>query len=336
MPLDIATRLTSAVRQIGRLLLPAVAYGLFLTTAISPSLAVAASSEPSKLEGELLEIHPVVHFIGLGDIKPNLSGNLRFSDSKITFVAGDATTEIPMQSIVAFSIEHDTVPLIKGKTGQVAAMAPYGAGQTISMIRNGVDTFTLVYKDSNQAIHGTVFLLPKDKGDDAVRILATFGVAPHEYPRSGTAGPIEGTDRPATASSDGKPSLEVALLTESVDRVPAAFPVGIYEELIAKLGKSGMFSNVWRQGDKRIDANALVLNIDIQGLKKGNERTRSLVPFWGSTTIKTNVELTDRAQNVLLKKQVSAAVRFHGENMEAGHGLCKKVEKQLKTLPTLQ
>jgi hypothetical protein len=51
--------------------------------------------------------------------------------------------------------------------------------------------------------------------------------------------------------------------------------------------------------------------------------------------IKTDVELTDRAQNILLKKEISAAIRFHGENMKAGHNLCKRVEKQLKTLPIL-
>ena len=79
--------------------------------------------------------------------------------------------------------------------------------------------------------------------------------------------------------------------------------------LIARLGESGIFANVWRQGDKRIDANVIVLNIGVQ------PRSRQ------------NVELTDHTQNVLLKKQVSAAIRFHGENMEAGHSLCKKVRK---------
>ena len=84
-----------------------------------------------------------------------------------------------------------------------------------------------------------------------------------------------------------------------------------------------------------MDAHSLVLHIDMQELKKGNERTRSLVPFWGSTVIKTNVVLTDGTQNVLLNKQVNAAIRFLGENMDAGHGLSRNIEKQLKALPVL-
>jgi hypothetical protein len=105
-----------------------------LTTVTDRCLA-AAAEESSSLPKLHLEIQHVVHFIGLVDVKPNLSGELRCDSRKISFVAAGASAEIPTRSIVAFSIELDTVPLIKGKTGQVAAMAAYGAGQAISMIR---------------------------------------------------------------------------------------------------------------------------------------------------------------------------------------------------------
>jgi hypothetical protein len=34
-------------------------------------------------------------------------------------------------------------------------------------------------------------------------------------------------------------------------------------------------------------------------------------------------------------KQVDATIRFHGENMEAGRGLSRKIEKHLKVLDVL-
>ena len=329
MSVRIAIPVTMTAQPLRGLMLLPVLCTLLLSVYTRPCLAAALTEERSAPETETLQIHHVIHFIGLADVKRNLSGDLSFGDGKITFASAGDNTAIPDELIVAFSSVHDTVPLIKGFPGQVAAMAPYGAGQAISMIRNGVDTLTLLYQDSNHAVHGTVFLFPKGQGEKAVHALTTRGISQHEYPRSGALGPTGSIDRTEAAISNGKPSLEVVLVTESADDVPAAFPVAIYEELIARLAKSGEFTRIWRQGDTRIDPSVQVLHIDIQGFKKGSERRRSLVPFWGSTTIKSNVQLRDHAQNVLLEKQINAAVRFHGENMGAGHGLCKKVEKAL-------
>jgi hypothetical protein len=62
----------------------------------------------------------------------------------------------------------------------------------------------------------------------------------------------------------GRPSLQVALLTESIDGIPAAFPVGAYEALVTELTASGLFEHVWRQGDSRIDSDVLTLHVNIR------------------------------------------------------------------------
>jgi hypothetical protein len=89
--------LTPTVRQFRRRFLSAVACGLLLTTVADRCLA-AAAEEYSSLPKLHLEIQHVVHFIGLVDVKPNLSGELRCDSRKISFVAAGASAEIPTRS----------------------------------------------------------------------------------------------------------------------------------------------------------------------------------------------------------------------------------------------
>lgn len=287
-----------------------------------------------------LAIPHVVHVIGLGDLKPKVVGELDIDSRNLIFTAAGAKTGIPIRSIVGFTTEHDTVPLIKGATGKVVGMAPYGVGPAINMVRDAVDTLTLVYRDPNHAIHGTVMLLPKGQGQAVTMSLALSGVLPRDYSRITaveTAKPLMAQQRREDAAFlHPMPIIKIALLTTSADGVPAEFPIGIYEELIAELRTTGMFQEVWRAGDDRADRNALLLSIDIQEFKKGNERTRSLIPYWGSTVIKAQVQLKNSAQQVLLERQMSAAVHFRGEDAGADHDFCKRIEKALKKLPELQ
>jgi hypothetical protein len=87
MPLQVAAHLTPTVRQFRRLILSAVGCGLLLTTVTDRCLA-AAAEESSSLPTLHLEIQHVDHFVGLVDVKPNFSGELRCDSRKIPFVAG--------------------------------------------------------------------------------------------------------------------------------------------------------------------------------------------------------------------------------------------------------
>jgi hypothetical protein len=146
----------------------------------------------------------------------------------------------------------------------------------------------------------------------------------------------KGTVKKEIAKSHGLPSLRVSLLTESVDGIPAEFPIGVYEELVAQLTKSGMFKQVWRQGDTRADSNALTLHINIQQLKKGSARARGLVPFAGATVIKVDMRLTDSENKVLLEKDMTGAKRLRGESMVVTKNLTKNIKKELSKLPGLK
>src|SRR5579859_1423096 len=120
MSFRLAIPVTMTARPLRSLMLLPVLCTLLLSVYTRPCLAAAGSEERSASQTETLQIHHVIHFIGLADMKRSLSGDLNFGDGKITFASAGDNTDIPEESIVAFSNEHDTVPLIKGFPGQVA------------------------------------------------------------------------------------------------------------------------------------------------------------------------------------------------------------------------
>jgi hypothetical protein len=312
---------------------------LFVLTLNFASVATAQSSEA---ESGPLEIHHVVHVLGFGDFKPESKGNLVIDGSRLTFIHGKSHVEVPLHLIRAFSIGHDNVALIGGAKGVVAGLAPYGAGQAITMIRPGVDTFTLLYVGADHAMHGAVLLLPKGKGYKVTGVLVKGGASAQDYPQTGPAASLQGLSTGTLklvkdlGEAQVRRSVQVALPTETVDGIPPQFPIGLYEDLIAQLSKSGAFENVWRQGDARADSDALTLHVDILQLKKGSARLRGLVPFAGPTVIKARVRLTDASNRVLLDKDMSGAERLRGENIVATKHLSKKIERELAKLPAIK
>jgi hypothetical protein len=303
------------------------------------NFARVATAQSSKVESGALAIRHVVHVLGFGDLKPDSKGNLVIDGNSLTFIQGKWHAEVLLHSIRTFSMGHDNVALIGGAKGAVAGMAPYGAGQAITMIRPGVDTFTLLYMGDDHTVHGAVLLLPKGKGDKVTGVLRKAGVSVQDYPQTGLAATRQGLSTGALTlvkdlgEAQVRRSVQVALPTESVDGIPPQFPIGLYEDLIARLTKSGTFENVWRQGDRRADSDVLTLRVAILQVKKGSARLRGLLPFAGPTVIKAHVRLTDAANRVLLDEDMNGAERLRGENIVAAKHLSKKIEKELAKLP---
>jgi hypothetical protein len=326
-------------------------FAVLLAWSVVPSSAQELVTSGSRLEPVQLKIHHVVDVAGMGDFKhksgdgklPVLSlgpkGTLELNDQSMTFVTGNSRMVLPLQSIRAFSVVRDNVELIPGLPGLLLSFAPKGAGQVSAVFRLNSDTLTLLYVDDNHAVHGSVLLLSKGKGNNVIQTLAKIGLSPRDYPQSGPIA-MEAVDKEAspvqTDKKQGRPSLQVVLLTESIDGIPAAYPVGTYEALVTQLTASGLFENVWRQGDSRIDPDALTLHVKIRTLKKGSARVRGMVPFVTPTTLKADVQLTDTAHKVIFDKEIDAAQRTRGENMLVVETLGNKVKKELMKLPDLK
>lgn len=287
-----------------------------------------------------LDFQHVGHLIGLEGVKANLYGELTFDDTSMQFKSGDLQNKVPLHSIRAFSIVRDNIALISGATGAVVGLAPFGIGQVTSAVRPSVDTLALLYTDENDAIHGAILLLPQGKGDEVSKKLATVGLTPRDYPKTGSLdnGPVENRSeaKKELAAERGHPSVQVKLFSESIDGIPAAFPLAAYEDLVTDISKSGMFEHVWRQGDKRIDSGALVLQVNLQKLKKGSARARAIVPFTGATVLTIDLQLRDATGHILLQKELDASKRLRGENLEVTKGLSKKICKVLAETPGLK
>lgn len=314
---------------------------VFAVVIASASVPLGAQTSevlpPAAPTESALHIQHVIHLVGLGDLKGGSSGDLAVGREQLIFTTASSRAEIRLRSIKAFSMSHDDGPLIRGTKGAIASMTPYGVGQAVTLVRPAADTFTLVYTDNRQAVHGSVLVLPKGKGDQVSAALAKTGLTPRDYPQSGPipAGQISRKALKQDIEKQWGSSIRVMLLTESVPGIPTAFPVATYEDLVSQLTSSMIFQKVWRQGDMRADADVLALHVNILEFKKGNARIRGLIPFVAPTVLKAKIQITDRTNKVIFSKQINAATRMHGENISVTKSFAKKVKSELLKVPGL-
>ncbi len=287
-----------------------------------------APTTPVHMEG-------VIHVVGFDD-KSGGVGDLSVDAEAITLHVHGKSPAILLDSILAFSTAHGDKPLLNGAKSQIAQAAPYGIGFAVTMTRPKAETLTLLYKDRTNAIHGTVLVLPKDADRQfasAMRLQAT------NYPRTGAVIPADLQQAPYSAeptTGATKPEIEVAIPSESIDGIPSAVPVTIYEEVIEQLTQSGLFAHVWRAGDVRRPATRLILHLDLDAWKQGNARSRGFGPLTGATQIQSGIKLEDNAGHVVFEGSSKGSKRMKGENLDATIGLAKHVRKALEKAPGLQ
>jgi hypothetical protein len=111
----------------------------------------------------------VRHIIGLDGVKANASGILSIQDGMMHFQMDKAAKDVPVASIDDIFIGAETTQA-GGKTGRAvktaAIAAPFGSGRSLSLLmRTKVDILTVAYHDSDGAVHGAIFALPKGQGE---------------------------------------------------------------------------------------------------------------------------------------------------------------------------
>jgi len=107
--------------------------------------------------------------IGLGDVKGNASGILTIRDGTLHFQAGKSASDVPVSSIDDVFVGAETTQG-GGKAGRVvktaAIAAPFESGKALTILmRTKVDILTVAFHDSDNAMHGAIFALPKGQGD---------------------------------------------------------------------------------------------------------------------------------------------------------------------------
>ncbi len=140
---------------------------------------------------------------------------------------------------------------------------------------------------------------------------------------SSTKRPPAGTKRPKFSAS----AIQVLDFKPADIAVPAQFEMAMYEHAIEELQKSGRFKTVYRDGDKRAEAEPelVTMKCTIWEFKEGSARQRQVTTVKGKTSIHVHVHIEDKKGEPLVDKDVEGKVQFLGENLRATNDLGKNI-----------
>jgi hypothetical protein len=121
-------------------------------------------------------------------------------------------------------------------------------------------------------------------------------------------------------------SIQVVMVQSDEVKLPIAFQLSLYEQLVDQLTKTGKFQHIYRDGDKAAgDASDLVvLQSNVFGFKEGSEEKRQVTTVAGATQIKVHVKFVDKSGKVVLEQDIIGNVRFIGGNLRATLDFAKK------------
>ena len=127
-------------------------------------------------------------------------------------------------------------------------------------------------------------------------------------------------------------AIQILKIESSEIKLPPAFQMAIYENALEQVKKTGLFAEIYRDGDNRAPSatDRVVLHTDVRGFKKGSAMQRQVITVAGKTSIKVHMQLVNQDGKVLLEKDIEGKVRFMGENMRATFDLAKKIAHTLK------
>lgn len=140
---------------------------------------------------------------------------------------------------------------------------------------------------------------------------------------------------PAWAQAAEKPkdsAIQILEVQSEEVRLPPAFQMALYENLIEQVRKTGKFKQIYRDGESGAadEANLLTLRSTVRGFKEGSERLRQATTVAGATSIKVHVQVADRSGKLLVDRDVTGKVVFFGENLRATHNFAKSVAKIIR------
>ena len=128
------------------------------------------------------------------------------------------------------------------------------------------------------------------------------------------------------AASSSAAAIEVQMIRPGEINLPTEFQVALYENLVQELQKKGVFSQVYRDGDRNAAGavDLVTLHTTVTGFKKGSELERDVTTVGGSTSITIHCKFTDKNGNVLLERDITGKVRLIGDNLKATDDFAKK------------
>jgi hypothetical protein len=265
----------------------------------------------------------VVHVLGMPDVKAKDNGTLTITPQHLTFTGKSASSTIDLPSIVALSAGNERVELW-GMKGRLMRMAvPYGGGVGFAaFMHHQRDLLTVEFLDSQGGYHGSVFFLPDNEAEQALRNISRLPVAPHDV--STTPCSIPGV----------KPhSILVKQPTFGQISFPVAYRVLVYEHIIERL-RQLPDTEVHRDGviNGRENCSQYTMRLSTTAFKPGSQVTRAslgLVGFFvGVTQITLDLEVTDAKGRSVIRDQIHAAQRGESESMNVIDKIAQQVVKK--------
>jgi len=122
-------------------------------------------------------------------------------------------------------------------------------------------------------------------------------------------------------------SIQVVMVQSDEVKLPIAFQLSLYEQLIEQLNKTAKFQHIYRDGDKAAGdaSDLLVLQSNVFGFKPGSEEKRQVTTVAGATQIKVHCKFVDKSGKTVFEQDVDGNVRFIGGNLRATFDFAKKV-----------
>jgi hypothetical protein len=138
----------------------------------------------------------VVHLMGLVGVKDHAKGTLHIESGKLHFVHGTASTDIDATSIHDVLTGADSRKSVGKTVGFVSMAAPYGGGRFLSLFRTKVDILTVAYRDTDDSLHGVIFIMPAGTAEGIKNQLVAQG-APTSSADETTTAPSGSSTSPA-------------------------------------------------------------------------------------------------------------------------------------------
>jgi hypothetical protein len=264
-----------------------------------------------------------VHVLGMPDVKAKENGTLVITPQQLTFTGKGANSTIDLPSILAISAGNERVELW-GMKGRLMRMAvPYGGGAAFAtFMHHQRDMLTVEFVDSQGGYHGSVFYLPGNEAEQALRSITPSPAADHHA-----------STTPCPIASIEPHSMSVKQLTSDQSDFPVAYRVLVYEHIIDRL-RQAPGSVVHRDGvmDGRGDCSQYTMRLSTTAFKPGSQVKRaSMGPaglLVGVTQITLNLEITDAKGTTVFRDQVKASQRGESESMNVIDKIAQQVVKK--------
>jgi hypothetical protein len=281
-----------------------------------------AAQGGSTISGSTWGSSHAIHVLGMPDSKARESGTLNITPQRLTFTGKSSTSTLPIPSILAISAGKERVELW-GMKGRLMRMAvPYGGGAAFAtFMHHQRDLLTVEFVDSQGGYHGSVFYLPGNEAEEALKAISPQSSAPHEISH-------------ATCSSESsRPySIEVKPPTAGALDLPEAYRVLVYEHIVDRM-RQLPGTEVHREGvtEGPASCSRYRLELTTTAFKPGSQVKRaSMGPvglFVGVTQIAVDMEVKDEHGRSVFHEEVKASQRGESESVNVIDGLAKKIVK---------